>query len=421
MPMQNENRVKIWNREGLYTEEPDSRITILQKRQIELEKELQKTRKKLDDVSNELYTIKYSFEGKLFFKLGALVRRMFPIGSSRRRAVKWLICTLSKVFKSIRLFYGFKYRKMKRWAASIPVPSIEQEENGMVSIILISFNRYSDTRRCIRTLYRRTKAPFELIVLDNNSKKSTQNKLGKFVGKLQNARLIQEEVNLGCAGGRKKAMEFASGKYVFFLDNDIIVLPNYLEHLLSRIQNEPNCIAACCKVIYPDGLVQYNGGELMIDDGFAIYNLSGLGLAYDSPESQLPMECDWMPGGASLWRREWLAQFSFDEEMVGSYEDNELSIRIRRAGYKLVNSPLSMVVHDHIAFKSGLFRWRENDYLHDRYNLERTEKALVHFYAKHRLIFSYGVKDDPWDKLLHLSGKTDILGFIQARLGQGDS
>jgi hypothetical protein len=49
--------------------------------------------------------------------------------------------------------------------------------------------------------------------------------------------------------------------------------------------------------------------------------------------------------------------------MKGSFEDNEISYRLTKGGYKLLNSPASIVIHDHYDFKNTQFKQNEAEYL----------------------------------------------------------
>lgn len=68
-----------------------------------------------------------------------------------------------------------------------------------------------------------------------------------------------------------------------------------------------------------------------------------------------PYEVRWLPGGASLWRREAVEAFRFDEWFTGySYlEDVEYSLRVGRR-YRLMAVPQSRIRHE-----SARFSWRQ--------------------------------------------------------------
>lgn len=285
-----------------------------------------------------------------------------------------------------------------------------------VSIIMLSYNRIEDTKVSVERIQKYTKLPFELIILDNNSGKSVKEELKQITKKYSNVKLILENVNLGCAKGRTKAARFAQYEYLLFLDNDIMVMPYYLETLVAEILKSDNIAAACCKVVFPDGLIQFNGGSMVIDDGYALYSLRDERKAFNDTETNQHYDCEWIPGGATLWRKEVFSRFGIDDEMKGSFEDNEVSYRIKRAGLRLVNAPASIVLHDHFDFKNSKFKQAEAQYFEGRNNKERILSALLRFYSQHGLIFSFAWKNNPWDILWGLDSKESVQKFIRENL-----
>lgn len=324
-------------------------------------------------------------------------------------------------------------RKGGRWARKkLPGNSLEEQiinfidinpftvrsiqTNVSVSIIMLSFNRIEDTKASIERIQKYTKVPFELIILDNNSDKKVKEELKQIIKKYSNVRLVLENVNLGCAKGRTKAARFAKYEYLLFLDNDIMVMPHYMEGLVAEVLKSDDVAAACCKVVFPDGLIQFNGGSMVIDDGYALYSLRDERKAFDDVETNHHYECEWIPGGATLWRKEVFDRFGIDDEMRGSFEDNEVSYRIKRAGLRLVNAPSSIVLHDHFDFKNSKFQQAEAQYFEGRNNKERILSALLRFYSQHGLIFSFAWKNNPWDILWGLDSKESIQKFIRENL-----
>lgn len=269
-----------------------------------------------------------------------------------------------------------------------------KEDVGLISIIMLSFNRVDDTIFSIRQLYKHTKLPFELIVLDNNSDENQKEILRKFLKKFINVSFIESDINLGCAKGRAVATERAKGKYYLFIDNDIVVTPYYLENLLEIIKKDKKTVAVCSKVIYPDCTIQFNGGTMIEDSDADIFNLKDFGkLFWDERISKLSSICPWVPGGSTLWRAKYYKEFPIDEKMEGSFEDNEVSRRITKAGYNVRNCPSSITIHYHMNFKDSQFTSREVKYMQGRYNNDRTKVALKRYWKVHKKIFIFNCEE----------------------------
>ncbi len=264
------------------------------------------------------------------------------------------------------------------------------ESVELVSIIMLSFNRVEDTVFSIKNIYKHIHIPFELIVFDNNSDAEQLKILRKFIKSYKNLKLIESSENLGCAGGRVEAVKSAKGEYYLFLDNDIVVTPYCVENLINTINLDKKTAAVCSKVIFPDMTIQFNGGTMLEDAHFYRYNLlDSFKLFWDRTTVNNFVSCPWIPGGATLWRAKYYKKFPIDPEMQGSFEDNEVSIRIHKAGYKLRNCPRSVMIHYHVNFKDLAFKEKERRYMSGRYNNERTIKALRHFWKKHEKGFIF--------------------------------
>lgn len=303
-------------------------------------------------------------------------------------------------------------KRIKSYILSNPLTVKSNPKTECVSIIMLSYNRIEDTKKAVESIYKYTSTPFELIILDNNSTDLVRAELTKLPEKYKNLKVILETVNLGCAKGRTKATRYAKYDYLLFLDNDIIVSPYYLENLFSILYKDDAVAGVCCKVVFPDGNIQFNGGKMICEDQYALYSLHHEGISFDDERTNQYIDCEWIPGGATLWRRKIFENFGIDNNMKGSFEDNEVSYRLKNAGYKLCNSPASIVIHDHYDYKSTLFKKNEAEYFAQRNNQVRIKEALLHFYNKHNLIFSFAWKNNPWDIIWNLNSKEQIIHFI---------
>jgi len=268
------------------------------------------------------------------------------------------------------------------------------ESIELVSIIMLSFNRVEDTIFSIKALFRFTRLPFELIILDNNSDEIQKQILKNFVKNFKNIKFIESETNLGCARGRVEAVKHAKGEYFLFVDNDIVATPYYLENLIKAINSDEKTVAVCSKVIFPDCLIQFNGGTFEQDNEADIFELRDSSkLFWKRNTTQVSDVVPWVPGGSTLWKAKYYYKFPIDEKMQGSFEDNEVCIRIRNEGYNVRNCPKSVTIHYHMNFKDSQFRLREKKYVEGRYDSDRTKAALKRYFEVHNRIFIFNSEE----------------------------
>ena len=89
-------------------------------------------------------------------------------------------------------------------------------------------------------------------------------------------------------------------------------------------------------------------------------------------------DCDWIPGGATLYKRSIYESLSICDEFQNAYEDNVFSFCVRKLGYRLVNCPSSLVIHNHVMYdtKSAI---QEKDYMDSRYNHDALKQSVLAF------------------------------------------
>ena len=91
-----------------------------------------------------------------------------------------------------------------------------------VSIVILAWNRWDLTERCLRALCSHPlPADSEIIVVDNGSAGRPPEMLKALAERLPPLRPLTLPRNLGPAGGRDEAAKIARGKTLVFLDNDV--------------------------------------------------------------------------------------------------------------------------------------------------------------------------------------------------------
>ena len=101
-----------------------------------------------------------------------------------------------------------------------------------VSLVIALYNQVDYTRRCIDSIVRCTQIPYELILVDNGSRDGTTELL-----KTVHATVITNEKNLGCAKAWNQGIRASHGEVVGILNNDIVVTPGWVEHLIAFMES----------------------------------------------------------------------------------------------------------------------------------------------------------------------------------------
>jgi GT2 family glycosyltransferase len=124
----------------------------------------------------------------------------------------------------------------------------------LVSIVIPAFNHLDLTRQCLDSIAENTDVPHEVIVVDNASTDGT----GAFLAS-RPVRVITNAENVGFQKAANQGIQAATGEYVCFLNNDIIVLPGWLEPLLKCLREDAKVGVAGPKQVSPQGIVWHAG------------------------------------------------------------------------------------------------------------------------------------------------------------------
>jgi glycosyltransferase involved in cell wall biosynthesis len=193
-----------------------------------------------------------------------------------------------------------------------------------ISIVILSYNRLNDTKQCLEHVRNNTTKNYEIIVVDNGSDKETVD----WLKSQDDIRLILNKENKGIPIGRNQGMRVAKGQYICLLDNDMFVGPDWDNIFCGNLENR-----------YRAGIVGINGNNVLN------YNP----LIFEKPPQEEVVECDVVPGGFVLFKRELLQRVGYlDEDMPNEkfwHEDLGFCKRIREAGLKVYT--IKNVPHQH--------------------------------------------------------------------------
>ena len=210
-----------------------------------------------------------------------------------------------------------------------------------VSVIVPVHGKLDLTVRCLHALSRhRSRHGFEVVVVDDGSDAETRDGLARIDGLV----LHRNERAGGFIEACNRGAELASGRHLLFLNNDTVVLDGWLDELVDAFAVLPQAGAVGSALIYPSGRLQ-EAGAVVWRDGTA----ANLGRNRDpqNPAFSHAREVDYCSGAslmvpAALFRR----LGGFDRRYAPAYyEDSDLCLRIREAGFRVYCQPLSAVVH----------------------------------------------------------------------------
>ena len=119
----------------------------------------------------------------------------------------------------------------------------------MISVIIINYNSGNSLEECVDSI------PLgnELIIIDNSSQDNSINKI-----KRRGAIIIKNKKNLGFAKAANQGIKIANGKNILLMNPDVKLNKNTIPKTLDFLEKNPDVNIAGCKLINPDGSLQYS-------------------------------------------------------------------------------------------------------------------------------------------------------------------
>ena len=158
-------------------------------------------------------------------------------------------------------------------------------------------------------------------------------------------RALLNERNLGFAATCNRGAAIATGEFLFFLNNDLVLLPGWLEPMLAVLARFPSAGAV--------GNVQLNFATGAVDHAGLFFNEKGKPAHATRRGFAFSREVDAVTGAclamrATVWRR----LNGFDEGYVNGCEDVDLCLRAIEAGHTN-HVALRSTVRHHISASTG--------------------------------------------------------------------
>ena len=195
-----------------------------------------------------------------------------------------------------------------------------------VSIIIVNWNRLDDILKNLHYLRQQRGLRTEVVVVDNGSTDGSAERLSR-IGWI---RLVRLATNVGPAEARNYGIRISGGAYIVFLDSDAILSKAGLTKLVSRMESDATIGIIGCRIVNSqtrktDAWIHALPASSHEFREFDTYSFSAAG---------------------AIARTEALrAAGPFWDELFIYNEEVDLSIRVLRAGYRILYSPVARVYH----------------------------------------------------------------------------
>jgi GT2 family glycosyltransferase len=157
---------------------------------------------------------------------------------------------------------------------------------------------------------------------------------------------LQTGKNLGFTGGNNVGIKYAvesGADYIYLINNDTLVEEDALEKLVEVAEANPGAglVAPVIHDFDPPQAIWFSGSALDLRRGAAWHDN-----ARQPSREEPPYEVPWVTGCAMLVRAQLLGRLGgFDDRYYLSWEDVDLSVRVRNEGQKLLVAPAARIYH----------------------------------------------------------------------------
>jgi GT2 family glycosyltransferase len=258
------------------------------------------------------------------------------------------------------------------------VPTPTEDKELLVSVVIVSYNG----RRYLSDLLKSVldqdfpASQYEVVVVDNSSHDGSADYVEQ---SFPDVRVLRLDRNYGPGLAVDQAAPLLKGKYLAYLNQDVVVNRRWLAELVKVMTDNPRAGIVESNMILPDW-PEFNGRRRQdpIERAYVcditslgVYDFRAVPVTNDSPP--IPVLC--VSGAGFLLNPdiERAVGYLVEPEFIAHAEDMDLGLRVNAAGYQVLLAPQSVVYHD----TDWHFHW-------DMRNLRRafwvTQNTILAFY-----------------------------------------
>ncbi len=212
-----------------------------------------------------------------------------------------------------------------------------------VVAVVLNWCNEPDTAECLKSLAADRSGVLSVILVDNGSPDGSGDRLHE---RFPGIDYLQTGANLGYAGGNNRGFARAldaDAQFVLVLNDDTMVDAECVDRLL-RAAEETGAAVVAPRITYFDdpSRVWYAGGSFSRTRAIGVHWLENERVDETQTRTPITFVC----GCCFLIRADVLRQVGgFDESFFAYVEDVDLSLRLSRAGHRLVYEPAARVLH----------------------------------------------------------------------------
>lgn len=222
-----------------------------------------------------------------------------------------------------------------------------------ISFITINYNSSDLTHELIKTILEFTskELSYEIIVVDNASRSDEVSKLESYLAGFENVILVKNKINSGFASGNMLGVNYASGEYYFFINNDTkflndagMIMKKYLDThqdialATAKVNDEKGNFSSSYK-LFPSLTKELLGNSIA-------RKLSKQNFPSNKIKLEVPTLVEVVSGSCMFFRASTFCEIGgFDTAFFLYCEEEDICKRVWNNGKKVIFLPEAQIFH----------------------------------------------------------------------------
>jgi GT2 family glycosyltransferase/2-polyprenyl-3-methyl-5-hydroxy-6-metoxy-1,4-benzoquinol methylase len=221
-------------------------------------------------------------------------------------------------------------------------------DKPLVSIIIANKDHAADLEKCVSSIARRTNySNYEIVIIENNSELEETFVYYEEIKKRDNVKVVVYNGEFNYSKINNFGVRHASGEYMILLNNDIEIISScWIEEMLMLCQRD-DVGAVGAKLYYYDNTIQH-GGVILGIGGVAGHSHKCFPKSHPGYFLRLSIQQDLsaVTAACMMIKRNVFDEIEgFNSDFAVAFNDIDLCMRIRKAGYLIAWTPFAEAYH----------------------------------------------------------------------------
>lgn len=221
-----------------------------------------------------------------------------------------------------------------------------------VSIIIVNYNTVNLIINAVDSIIEKTEGiNYEIIIVDNNSTDNAEIILKERYN--DKVKFIASPDNLGFGRANNLGYDHSTGKYLFLLNPDTLLINNAIGILFDYMEKHHDVGVAGGNLYDTEGNPNVSYAQIMpsilleldvLFSGQLLKFRYGKNRVFNHSSDPMPVASI---SGADLMttRKVWEEAKGFDPDFFMYYEETEWEYRIKKSGYQIISVPEAKIIH----------------------------------------------------------------------------